>query len=112
MPSRQNLKPTRQVKGIRPRLSLKQIINVVGEYFNVSEQLLLSPNRSKRVALARMVVMYLAREYTNLTLSQIGAELGGRDHSTISHGVNKIAREILEDPYIEQAVTQVSRMLK
>lgn len=98
--------------GIRPRLSLKQIIHVVSEYFNVSEQLLLSPNRSKRVALARMVVMYLAREYTNLTLSQIGAELGGRDHSTISHGVNKIARDILEDPYIEQAVTQVSRMLK
>jgi len=98
--------------GIRPRLSLKQIMGVAGDYFNVSEQLLLSPNRSKRVALARMVVMYLAREYTNLTLSQIGSELGGRDHSTISHGVNKIAHEILEDPYIEQAVTQISRMLK
>jgi chromosomal replication initiator protein len=98
--------------GIRPQLSIKQIMGVVGEYFNVSEQLLLSPNRSKRVALARMVVMYLAREYTNLTLSQIGAELGGRDHSTISHGVNKIARELLEDPYIEQSVTQISRMLK
>jgi len=98
--------------GIRPRLSLKQIMGVAGDYFNVSEQLLLSPNRSKRVALARMVVMYLAREYTNLTLSQIGAELGGRDHSTISHGVNKIAREILEDPYVEQAITQISRMLK
>lgn len=98
--------------GIRPQLSIKQVMGVAGEYFNVSEQLLLSPNRSKRVALARMVVMYLAREYTNLTLSQIGAELGGRDHSTISHGVNKIARDLLEDPYVEQAVTQISRMLK
>ena len=63
-------------------------------------------------ALARMVVMYLAREYTNLTLSQIGAELGGRDHSTISHGANKITRDVLEDPYVEQAVTQISRLLK
>jgi len=98
--------------GIRPRLSIKQVLGVVSEYFNVSEPLLLSPNRSKRVALARMVAMYLAREYTNLTLSQIGAELGGRDHSTISHGVNKIARDILEDPYVEQAVTQISRLLK
>jgi chromosomal replication initiator protein len=85
---------------------------VVSDYFNVSEQLLLSPNRSKRVALARMVVMYLAREYTNMTLSQIGQDLGGRDHSTISHGANKIAHDILEDPYIEQAVTQISRLLK
>ena len=98
--------------GIRPQLSIKQIMSVVSEYFNVSEQMLLSPNRSKRVALARMVVMYLAREYTNLTLSQIGAELGGRDHSTISHGANKIAREVLEDPYVEQAVTQISRLLR
>jgi chromosomal replication initiator protein len=98
--------------GVRPQLSIKQIITVVAEYFNVSEQLLLSPNRSKRVALARMVVMYLAREHTNLTLSQIGAELGGRDHSTISHGANKIARDLLEDPYVEQAVTQISRLLK
>ncbi|MCH7472960.1 chromosomal replication initiator protein DnaA [bacterium] len=95
--------------GVRPQMSLKQIMAVASEYFNVSVQQLLSPNRSKRIALARMVVMYLAREYTNLTLAQIGAELGGRDHSTISHGANKIAAEVLEDPYIEQAVTQVSR---
>jgi chromosomal replication initiator protein len=98
--------------GLRPQLSLKQIMNVVCEYFNVTETQLLSPNRSKRIALARMVVMYLAREYTNMTLSQIGAELGGRDHSTVSHGANKIARDVLDDPYVEQAVTQISRMLK
>ena len=99
-------------EGVRPQLSMKQIIGVVGDYFNVSEHLLLSPNRSKRVALARMIVMYLAREYTNLTLSQIGVELGGRDHSTVSHGANKIASEIVEDPYVEQAITQISRLLR
>jgi chromosomal replication initiator protein len=99
-------------EGVRPQLTLKQIMSVVSEYFNVSESLLLSPNRSKRVALARMMVMYLAREFTNLTLSQIGAELGGRDHSTISHGANKIGQDVLEDPYIEQAVTQIARLLK
>ncbi len=98
--------------GVRPQLNIQQIMSVVSEYFNVSEKLLLSPNRSKRVATARMVVMYMAREYTNLTLAQIGEELGGRDHSTVSHGANKISQEVLDDPYIEQAVTQVSRLLK
>ncbi|MCC7477227.1 chromosomal replication initiator protein DnaA [bacterium] len=98
--------------GVRPQLNIQQIITVVSEYFNVSEKLLLSPNRSKRVATARMVVMYMAREYTNLTLAQIGEELGGRDHSTVSHGANKISQEVLDDPYIEQAVTQISRLLK
>ncbi|MCC7478182.1 chromosomal replication initiator protein DnaA [bacterium] len=98
--------------GMRPQLSMKQILSVVGEYFNVSEQLLLSPNRSKRVAQARMVVMYLAREYTNLTLSQIGEELGGRDHSTVSHGAAKIQLDLQQDHYLEQAIIQISRMLK
>jgi chromosomal replication initiator protein len=93
-------------------LSIGQILRAAGEHFNVSEQMLLSPNRSKRVALARMVVMYLARQYTNLTLSQIGAELGGRDHSTVSHGAAKIGADISADPYVEQAVATITRMLK
>ena len=98
--------------GIRKEISIKQIINAVCEYFNLSELMLLSSNRSKRVAQARMIAMYFAREYTNLTLSQIGSELGKRDHSTVSHGAGKIVNEIVEDPYIEQAVSQISRMLK
>jgi chromosomal replication initiator protein len=98
--------------GIRREVGIGQIVSAVCEYFNLSESLLLSSNRSKRVAQARMIAMYFAREFTNLTLSQIGAELGKRDHSTVSHGASKIAAEIVEDPYIEQAVSQISRMLK
>ncbi len=98
--------------GIRREVSIRQIISAVCDYFNISDSLLLSPNRSKRVAQARMIVMYFAREFTNLTLSQIGSELGNRDHSTVSHGASKITAEIVEDPYIEQAVSQISRMLK
>jgi chromosomal replication initiator protein len=97
---------------MRPQVSIKQILTVVSEYFNVSESLLLSPNRSKRVAQARMVVMYLAREFTNLTLSQIGEELGGRDHSTVSHGASKVQADLQNDHYLEQAVIQISRMLR
>jgi chromosomal replication initiator protein len=93
-------------------LSMQQIMKAASEHFNVSEPMLLSPNRSKRVALARMVVMYLARQHTNLTLQQIGAELGGRDHSTVSHGAAKIATDIASDPHVEQAVAAITRSLK
>jgi chromosomal replication initiator protein len=93
-------------------LSMPQIMRAASEHFGVSEQLLLSPNRSKRVALARMVVMYLARQHTNLTLQQIGAELGGRDHSTVSHGAAKIGTDIASDPHVEQAVAAITRALK
>lgn len=92
-------------------LSMQQIMQAAAEHFNVTEQMLLSPNRSKRVALARMVVMYLARQHTNLTLQQIGAELGGRDHSTISHGAAKIGTDIASDPHVEQAVATITRAL-
>ena len=88
-----------------------EIMRAASEHFNISEQLLLSPNRSKRVASARMVVMYLARQHTNLTLQQIGAELGGRDHSTVSHGAAKIATDLGSDPHVEQAVAAITRML-
>lgn len=98
--------------GIRREVSINQIVTAVCEYFNLSPNHLLSPNRSKRVAQARMIAMYFARQYTNLTLSQIGHELGKRDHSTVSHGASKIANEIVEDPYIEQAISQINRMLK
>jgi chromosomal replication initiator protein len=92
-------------------LTIGQIMRAASEHFGLSEQLLLSPNRSKRVATARMVVMYLARQHTNLTLAQIGAELGGRDHSTVSHGAAKIGEELGSDPHIEQAVAAVMRLL-
>jgi len=92
-------------------LSMQQIMKAASEHFNVTEQMLLSPNRSKRVALARMVVMYLARQHTNLTLQQIGAELGGRDHSTVSHGAAKIGTDIASDPHVEQAVATITRAL-
>ncbi len=92
---------------------MKQIMSVASDYFNVSVPLLLSPNRSKRVALARMVVMYLAREYTNLTLSQIGAGAGrARPLARSATAPTRSASDILEDPYVEQAVTQISRLLK
>ena len=93
-------------------LSVPQILRAASEHFGVSEQMLLSPNRSKKVALARMVVMYLARQHTNLTLQQIGAELGGRDHSTVSHGAAKIAADIGADVHVEQAVAAVTRALR
>jgi chromosomal replication initiator protein len=93
------------------RLSVAQLVAAAAAHFNVSEAQLTGKGRSKRVAQARMVVMYLARQYTDLTLAQIGAELGGRDHSTVSHGAGKIAAELAADPYIEQAVSQISRGL-
>ncbi len=92
-------------------VSMDDIVKAVCETFRVSREVLLSRDRRKKVAEARMMAMYLAREHTNLTLSQIGEELGGRDHSTVSHGIFKTQKLLDEDPYIKQAYQMVLRRL-
>jgi chromosomal replication initiator protein len=104
---------TDYIKGQRGRklLSVDQIIEATCEVFRVSRNLIMGRDRRKKVAEARMVIMYLGREFTNLTLAQIGEEVGGRDHSTVSHGVAKVAKAMDEDPYLKQMVQQVMRKL-
>lgn len=67
-----------------------EILDVVGSVFGAESEAILSRNRSKTVALARQVVMYLLRTEENYSYPQIGEFLGGRDHSTIIHGIEKI----------------------
>ncbi len=92
-------------------ISVEEIVEVVCEVFKVPRDILLSKDRRKKVAEARMVAMYLAREKTGLTLAQIGEELGGRDHSTVSYAVEKTCRQIDEDPYLKQMFQTIIRKL-
>lgn len=69
------------------------IIEVVAEHFNVSLEKMISKTRSSDVAIPRQIAMYLCKEMTDTSLKAIGSLLGGRDHSTVLHGANKIAEE-------------------
>jgi chromosomal replication initiator protein len=76
----------------RPRKQLKpkQIMEVVAEYFNLKIAELKSPTRLKNIALPRQILMYLLRTELGIPLMEVGELLGGRDHTTIIHGVEKI----------------------
>jgi chromosomal replication initiator protein len=93
-------------------ISIDAIIDVTCDYLKVSRATLLSANRTKKVAFARQVAMYLARELTNLSLVQVGAELGDRDHSTVIYSYAKIERELVEDPYVQATVQNILRLVK
>jgi len=90
---------------------INRIIDTCAEYFNIAKKLLLSSNRTKKVAFARQIAMYLAREHTNLSLAQIGQELGSRDHSTVIYACEKIRREMIEDPYVEMTIKNLSKLI-
>jgi chromosomal replication initiator protein len=84
------------------RISLR-----VSGYFRVEARLLQSRRRWRNVLLPRQVGMYLARQLTGLSLEQIGAYFGGRDHSTVLHACRKVAQGVDDDAVLSGAVRQI-----
>ncbi len=80
----------------RPR-EASSVIQLVAAHFNLSVDELLGRGRTKEVAFARQVAMYLLREENGLSLPGIGDQLGGRDHSTIRYGVEKVSADMETD---------------
>ncbi|OUR69344.1 chromosomal replication initiation protein DnaA, partial [Bermanella sp. 47_1433_sub80_T6] len=72
------------------QVSIDNIQRMVAEYYKIKMSDLLSKRRSRSIARPRQVAMALSKELTNHSLPEIGAAFGGRDHTTILHGVRKI----------------------
>lgn len=86
----------------RPVVTLEQIISATAAHHALAAKDLTGKRRAARINHARQVAMYLARELTDLSLPQIGAGLGGRSHTTILHGYNKVADLMTEDALFRQ----------
>ena len=69
------------------------IIDVVSEHFQITPEQMKSKSRSSEIAKPRQIAMYLCKNMTDISLDGIGSLLGGRDHSTIIHGIKKIGEE-------------------
>ena len=87
----------------RGRTQVEAVLQAICDYYGVSRPLLVSKSREMTVAQARQVAMYLLREDTGLTATQVGQELG-RDHSTVLHGHARIASALQEDDAIMTVV--------
>jgi chromosomal replication initiator protein len=85
----------------------EQVMDTVARAFNITNTELLSRNRSKRIVLPRQVAMFLMREVGNASLPQIGATLGGRDHTTVMHACEKVADMIERDDLFRRQVHQI-----
>ncbi|MBX7044774.1 MAG: chromosomal replication initiator protein DnaA [Ignavibacteria bacterium] len=74
-------------------ITIESIISTSASFFNVSENQILSKKRTKEVAYARQVSMYLAKELTTYTLQTIGLNFGGKDHATVLYAYNTISEQ-------------------
>jgi chromosomal replication initiator protein len=88
-----------------------QLVEAVGQAFGVSQERLLSRDRSADVALPRQVAMYLLREEARLSLPQIGEILGGRDHTTVMYGCQKIGELLQQDERLRRQVAGLREQL-
>jgi chromosomal replication initiator protein len=89
------------------RPTVERIAQRVSGYFRVEPRLLQSARRSRGVVLPRQVGMYLARRLTGLSLTQIGAYFGDRDHSTVLHACRKVEQALTRDAALSGAVRQL-----
>ena len=101
-----------QKETTRTKPTIADLITATSVITGVAPELFIAPRKDRRTARARQLVMYLADRYTDHSLAAIGAALGGRDHSTVVHGRNKV-RQMLdspEDPQSKWWIQQVSEL--
>ncbi|MDM8528887.1 chromosomal replication initiator protein DnaA [Anaerolineales bacterium HSG24] len=95
----------------RSELTVAQVLSAVAKFYRIEEKTLLGRNRTKDVSAARQMVMYLAREETDSSLPHIGQALGGRDHTTIKHGLEKTADKIETNDKLRREMLAIREML-
>ncbi|HEU5348072.1 MAG TPA: chromosomal replication initiator protein DnaA, partial [Ktedonobacterales bacterium] len=97
--------------GRQRRVSVADVLEAVAEHYRISPDDLRGKQRDKHIVVPRQVAMYLMRQETEASLMEIGQALGGRDHSTVLHGCEKINREVNENSALRKEVLAIRQQL-
>ena len=89
----------------------ERIAKAVSDYYSVPMDVLQGQKRDKAIVLPRQIAMFLMREETDVSLLRIGAELGGRDHSTVLHACDKINREVAANDDLRREIAAVRELI-
>jgi chromosomal replication initiator protein len=85
-------------------LTPKEIIKAVAEFYDISENELLSNSRKKEIVKPRQIAMYLLRECLNFSFPSIGEKFGGKDHTTVIHACEKIAKNLEKNEELREEI--------
>jgi chromosomal replication initiator protein len=92
-------------------VSLDTIQRVTAEYFGLSQTELKGKKRTRAIAFPRQVAMFIARDITELSTTEIGLEFGGRDHTTVMHGCQRVAERKRADPTLDPIISHLTRTI-
>jgi len=87
------------------------MIEAVCKHYSIGRRAILGKGRSKFIARSRQVLMYLIRTELNLSLEEVGRLVGGRDHSTVIHGVDKITKLASENVQIREDILRIKSVI-
>ena len=93
-------------------LSMDNIIRVVAEYFALTPNDLKGKKRSQNIVFPRQLAMYIGREMTDYSTTELGQDFGGRDHTTVMHSIEKIKGKLLTDPTLDSTIESLKRSIK
>ena len=99
-------------KSVASQMSEQRIINIVSDYYGLTPSQVVGKDRSGQIVLARHVAMYLIRNTIDVPLKKIGDAFGGRDHTTVMSGLQKVENELKIDINLQTAISEIKKLLK
>jgi len=100
------------IKKKQKDISISYIQKVVCDYFKIEPKVLKAKTRKREIVQARQIAMYFSKNYTNSSLSTIGSEIGGKDHSTVLHSYRTVRNLLETDSNFKNFVDDIERQLK
>ncbi len=96
----------------KQEITVPFIQEVVANYYSITADDITSKKRTATIAYPRQIAMYLSRKMLELSTPKIGELFGGRDHSTIIHGCEKIAKDLEANPKLQKEIADIENRIK
>lgn len=84
----------------------------MAEHYKLSANDLKGKKRTKNIVFPRQLAMYIARDITEYSTTELGLEFGGRDHTTVMHSCQKIDERLKTDPTLEHTINRLTQSIK
>lgn len=92
--------------------NIQKIQGIVADYYNITVEEIKSKKRTAKIAYPRQIAMYLSRNLTEESLTKIGVEFGGKDHTTIMHACDKIKKDLSQNKELEKVINKLIDKIK
>ncbi len=100
------------IVAIEPKVvTVSDVMDKVTKHYNLPEKALVAQNRSREIAQARHIAIYLSKQLTNASLAEIGMKMGKRTHATILHSIAIIKEQMEFDPVLRQQIHKLESSL-